>query len=191
MNLYSKLIRMAVVSLILIICVSLMHSKAYAKAYHIGLGPIFLNQNTIDLILLLKILGPYDTLHIIIDSPGGRLDVADKINEAMRGSKAKIVCHVPRFAASAAALLSTYSCLNYGKLDLSPMAIIVFHFPFYCLDLTCTLKEPVVGPERKDFYNMLKIHFRKILTLSEINRMYINNEDIVLNGSTILKRLGR
>jgi len=128
--------------------------------------------------------GPDDVIEININSPGGMVDTAIAICEAMRNSQATIVTHVDGVAASAASLILL--CGEY--IYCGPHAEIMIHS-----GTTGYFGEPEKIRKEAKFYEgrlagIMKDYYSKFFTDEEIDEV-IEGKDLYLTGEDMNERL--
>ena len=135
-----------------------------------------------------------DVVIIDINSPGGRVDVGDRIMTAMRTSHAHVVTQVRRHAYSEATIIA----LSNPDVRISKSAIIHFHLGGYVKDggpeVECNGKALQVDREcqilRENTYRDYEIHgILKYLTPAEV-RFVMSGGELFKRGRTIMRHRG-
>lgn len=172
--------------LLLFVLLSAFCLSSYARNYYNTIGVV---DDTADIQRLTSILesgSTSDTMTIYITSPGGRVDIMNNIIDALAHTDVKVTCVVNKVAASAATFIALEGCRNH-TLIISPTAVFLFHYPFTCFDMSCSVKIPFTGFMRLKY--LYKFKSLGIFTKAELDEMYYNNVDLQLSGKTIVERM--
>lgn len=126
-----------------------------------------------------------DRIYITIQSYGGLVYEMNNTLTAMSTTKATIICHIPKFAYSAAALIFIACDEHY----MAPKAEILFHYANFG---TTAMVPKTIRTALNYFLGMKKIfksyNLHKMMTEAEWDELN-EGADVIYRGEVFLKRL--